>query len=132
MITKNNYSNSYNIIAKNIKRILDQKQEQDSNKVYVNDTQKIKVKDSPRTFYYYYDNKEYYFTAKNAKFSIDKNGNITWYYGEWIDGFFRNGTWIDGTWYDGTFCRGNWLGGQWLSGNWYKGSIDGTLSNVHP
>lgn len=123
---------SIELYAKIAKKINETIQPQDDKKHYINDTKNIIVGDTPKTFYYMYDNNQYYFTASNAKFSISPLGKITWYYGDWIDGFFRNGTWIDGTWHDGTFCRGNWLDGIWISGNWYKGKIDGSYSENHP
>ena len=66
------------------------------------------------------------------EYKTDINGYITWYYGDWIDGFFRNGTWVDGVWHDGTWCNGDWLGGDWINGTWYKGTIDGSPSNTNP
>ena len=118
--------------AKKIDEIDNEKtDDNDENKHFINN-EKITVGEQPQTFYYMYDNDEYYFTASNAKFFIDELGNITWYYGDWINGFFRNGKWIDGTWHNGTFCRGNWIGGKWINGKWYQGQIDGTNSNKHP
>lgn len=111
-----------NIVAK-IKQPTTQVDVQD-NKVY-------EVKES-KTFYYTYQGEQYYFTASNAKFKINSDGFITWYNGDWEDGFFRNGVWLDGVWHNGTFCRGNWIDGKWIKGNWYQGQINGTHSEVHP
>lgn len=93
---------------------------------------KTYVINQPQTFYYTYQGEQYYFTANNAKFKIDSNGFITWYYGDWLDGFFRNGIWLDGVWHKGTFCRGNWMDGEWKTGNWYQGQINGSYSETHP
>ena len=130
MNIKDKFNNSFNFYAKTVDNINNELQQKEQHQ-YINN-EKIIVGDSPKTYYYLYDNDEYYFTAQNAKFSIDPFGKITWYYGQWIDGFFRDGLWIDGVWHDGTFCRGNWLDGQWKKGNWYKGKINGTFSKTHP
>lgn len=125
--------NSKLFVAKQIDQIQKntKKEQIDKNKHFVFD-QVVIVENQPKKFYYMYDNDEYYFTAKNAKFEIDRTGKIIWFYGQWIDGFFRDGLWIDGVWHNGTFCRGNWLDGQWKNGNWFKGQIDGTDSIKHP
>lgn len=126
--------NSYNIFYSKIVNIINAKKEDipEEDRIYLQDIKGIRVGDSPHVFYYFYNNREYYFTAQNALFSIDINGYITWYYGDWIDGFFRNGTWVDGVWHDGTWCNGDWLGGDWINGTWYKGTIDGSPSNTNP
>lgn len=131
MNIKTNQLNSKNIISKIANDIKTEKDEVQENKKFVYD-EVVEVGDKPETFYYNHDNDEYYFTAKNAKFEITINGEIKWYYGEWLDGFFRDGLWIDGHWHKGTFCRGNWLDGKWDSGNWYEGQINGSKSEKHP
>ena len=128
----NNLNNSRNIIESKCKQIFSKREQiPEEQRLYVN-KKAIKVGKNPQVFYYKYNNREYYFTARNAKFSISASGKITWYYGEWIDGLFRNGTWYDGTWYDGIWCRGNWIDGDWIDGTWYKGMIDGTPSQFAP
>ena len=132
IIAKDDNNNTKTLLSHKINEIESNKQEDsDQNKNFVHN-QIIIVQDKPKTFYYMYQDDEYYFTAKNAKFKIDINGNIIWYYGEWLDGFFRNGLWLDGTWHKGTFCRGNWLDGEWMDGEWYKGQINGSYSDKHP
>lgn len=123
--------NSKNVISKIAKTVNEEIEVNDKEKNFVYD-EVIIVGDEPKKFYYNYDNDQYYFTAKNAKFEITINGEIKWYYGEWLDGFFRDGLWIDGHWHNGTFCRGNWLDGQWDAGNWYEGEINGSKSEKHP
>lgn len=123
--------NSKNSIKRMAKQVSTNYEQQDKNKRFVYDEVVI-VDQNPQTFYYNYDNSEYYFTAKNAKFEININGEIIWYYGEWLDGFFRNGLWIDGHWHNGTFCRGNWLDGKWDNGQWFQGQINGSNSDKHP
>lgn len=127
-------NNSNNIYMSKIEDLINAKREEipEEDRVYLQDINGVRVGKTKKVFYYYYNNREYYFTAKNALFSVDINGYITWYYGDWIDGFFRNGTWIDGTWHSGTWCNGNWLGGTWIDGTWYKGNIDGTESRTSP
>lgn len=126
--------NSNNIYSMKINEILLSNREDipEKDRVYLQDIKGVRIGNNPQVFYYYYENREYYFTAKDALFSVDLNGNITWYYGEWLDGFFRNGTWINGTWHMGTWCNGNWIDGTWISGTWYKGKIDGTPSDTNP
>lgn len=131
MNIKTNQLNSKTIISKIANDIKTEKEENQENKKFIYD-EVVEVGDKPETFYYNYDNDEYYFTAQNAKFEITINGEIKWYYGEWLDGFFRDGLWIDGHWHKGTFCRGNWLDGKWDSGDWYKGQINGSKSEQHP
>lgn len=123
--------NSKKIINKLANQVNKQSDQQNKEKRFVYD-QVVIVNDQPQKFYYNYDNDEYYFTAKNAKFEVNINGQIIWYYGEWLDGFFRDGLWIDGHWHKGTFCRGNWLDGKWDEGQWYEGQINGTDSDKHP
>lgn len=128
----NEQHNSEKSINANINIILAKREQiSEEDRIYVN-KKAVKVGKTPKVFYYKYNNREYYFTAKNAKFSISSSGKITWYYGEWIDGFFRNGTWHDGVWYDGTWCNGNWIDGDWIDGDWYKGKIDGVPSKYAP
>ena len=131
MNIKTNQLNSKTIISKIANDIKTEKEENQENKKFIYD-EVVEVGDKPETFYYNYNNDEYYFTAQNAKFEITINGEIKWYYGEWLDGFFRDGLWIDGHWHKGTFCRGNWLDGKWDSGDWYEGQINGSKSEQHP
>jgi hypothetical protein len=64
---------------------------------------------------------------KDAKYSEDsvfdeKDNNLIFKSGTWIDGYWFNGIWEDGIWENGTWKNGIWENGVWKDGIWYKGT----------
>ena len=71
---------SIELYAKIAKKINETIQPQDDKKHYINDTKNIIVGDTPKTFYYMYDNNQYYFTTiKELLNKIDEINEVECY-----------------------------------------------------
>ena len=60
--------------------------------------------------------------GKDAKYTINTNGEYVWHDGTWF-----SGTWPGGTWFDGEFKTGVWKKGSWYNGHWKGGVWEGGL-----
>jgi hypothetical protein len=62
----------------------------------------------------------------DAKYSRDsvfdeKDGDLIFKSGTWIDGYWSEGIWEDGIWENGTWRTGIWKNGEWKNGEWQYG-----------
>jgi hypothetical protein len=69
---------------------------------------------------------EKYPWLRKAKYSRDsvfseKEDELVFKSGTWIDGYWREGIWEDGVWENGTWHSGTWKNGVWKNGEWQYG-----------